>query len=352
MPHDALYARLAALVETYGVSGSEAPVALEVERQLGAAGFAPSALQSDALGNRWLQLGPDGPPERLLVAHLDEIGLRIASIRPDGLCRLVPCGGIDPQLWEGTPVLVHTADGPITGCIAPVSLHVTQRQGLGPKQRLEIHDLLLDLGCTTRTEVADLGVALLDSVTWPKAARRVGPAGALIQARSLDDRFGCAALIECAVALRASPPAVPTVLAWAVQEELGLRGARALARRFPACREVIAVDSYTVAATARDNAQFAAATLGGGPVLRCFDNTTLVPDAARRALLDKGRELGHALQYGYMPGGNDASTFEDSGAAVFGLGVALAHSHSAVERIHLNDLAGLCALLAAWCKRD
>ena len=110
------------------------------------------------------------------------------------------------------------------------------------------------------------------------------------------------------------------------------------------------MDSYTIASTPRDNQQFAACTLGGGPVLRCLDNTTIVPDETRRALLGKAAELGFDLQYGYMPGGNDASMFEDSGAVVFGLGVALAYSHSAVERVHLGDLAGLCELLAQWCQ--
>jgi putative aminopeptidase FrvX len=145
---------------------------------------------------------------------------------------------------------------------------------------------------------------------------------------------------------------VPTVLAWAVQEEVGLRGAAALARRFPHCREVIAVDSYTVSATPRDNQQFAAAQLGGGPVLRCFDATTVVPDHTRRALLAKAAGLGCPLQYGYMPGGNDASVFEAMGAQVFGLGVCLEYSHSAVERIHLGDLEQLAALLTAWCSKQ
>ena len=190
MPHDELFGRLRALVETHGVSGSETAVAAEVQRQLVAAGFPSDALQSDTLGSRWLALGPDGEPQRLLVAHLDEIGLRISSIRPDGLCRVVPIGGIDPQLWEGTAVVVHTEGGgqrrpphQVPGCIAPVSLHVTQRQGLGPKHRLEIHELLLDLGCTSAQEVAGLGVALLDSVnvaeaSYPCRAGRLAGAGA------------------------------------------------------------------------------------------------------------------------------------------------------------------------------
>jgi putative aminopeptidase FrvX len=352
MAHEALFERLAALVGAYSVSGNEGAVADAVAAQLAAAGFDPAALEADALGNRWLRCGPEGEPRRLLVAHLDEIGLRITGIRPDGLCRVAPVGGIDPQLWEGTAVLVHTADGtPVPGCIAPVSLHVTQRQGLGPKARLEITDLLLDVGCQSAAEVAALGIGLLDSVTWPKRLTRVGPDGLVVQGRSLDDRFGCTALIECAMALRSGAgAAVPTVLAWAVQEEVGLRGAAALARRFAHCAEVIAVDSYTVAATPRDNQQFAACTLGGGPVLRCLDATTVVPDILRRSLLEKASGLGCGLQVGYMPGGNDASQFEASGARVFALGVPLAYSHSAVERIHLDDLAQLSELLAAWCR--
>jgi putative aminopeptidase FrvX len=349
MTRDGLYDRLAALAQIYGVSGNEAAVAAEVRRQLAAGGIDPARLASDQLGNHWLHCGPAGEPQRLLVAHLDEIGLRITSMRPDGLCRVVPIGGIDPQLWEGVAVLVHTAAGPVPGCIAPVSLHVTQRQGLGPKARLEITDLLLDLGCSSAGEVAGLGVALLDSVTYMKQPQRVGPGGQLVQARSLDDRFGCTALVEVALALQAAPPEVPTVLAWVVQEEVGLRGSAVLAQRFAQCAEVIAVDSYTIAATPRDNQQFAAARLGGGPVLRCFDATTLVPDSMRRALLDKTAALGCDVQYGYMPGGNDASVFEAGGAGVLGFGVPLTYSHSAVERIHLGDLAGLCALLIAWC---
>jgi putative aminopeptidase FrvX len=351
MAYESLFERLAALANTYGVSGNEGAVAAEVRGQLAAAGIAEERWESDRLGSQWLRFGPAGEPERLLIAHLDEIGLRISGIRADGLCRVVPIGGIDAQLWEGTAVLVHVADGQLVpGCIAPVSLHVTHRQGLGPKTRLEAHELLLDVAAGSAQEVAAMGIRLLDSVTWPKRLQRMGPEGAISQGRSLDDRFGCTALIECAIALEAAAPPVPTVLAWVVQEEVGLRGAAALAQRFAQCREVIAVDSFTVANSPRDNPQFYAGGLGDGAALRCHDATTLMPDSTRRAWLDKAAGLGFPkLQYGYMAGGNDASVFETSGASVIGLGVPLAYSHSAVEQIHLGDLQQLCELLAVWC---
>jgi putative aminopeptidase FrvX len=342
-------AQLTALIEAAGVSGSEGPVAAVVERELQRAGYAERAIESDYLGNRWVRLGPAGETQRLLVAHMDEIGLRVTAVRPDGICRVVAVGGIDAQLWEGTPVVVHTAAGPVGGCIAPVSLHVTGRSNMGPSGRLKIEELLLDLGTASEQATRDLGVDVLDYVTWPK---RLTPlAGELVQGRSLDDRFGCCALLQLAARLRENGPAVPTVLAWAVQEEVGLRGARALARRFPLCREVIAVDSYTVGNGPRDNKQFDSVRLGGGPAIRSFDATTLMPEAARRAALALAAEMGAPLQYGFMQGGNDASVFEDSGAVVLGLGVPLAYSHSAVERIHLGDLAGLIDLLDGWCHR-
>jgi putative aminopeptidase FrvX len=341
------------LIEAPGVSGSEERVAAAVESELQRIGYSAGQIERDYLGNRWVRIAArDGGAtssaevQRLLVAHMDEIGLRVTAIRPDGICRVVAVGGIDPQLWEGTPVVVHAQGAEVPGCIAPVSLHVTQRSNMVPAGRLKIEELLLDLGTTSGAETRALGIDILDSVTWPKQLTPL--AGNFVQGRSLDDRFGCTALIALAERLLETPP-VPTVLAWAVQEELGLRGARALALRFPYCREVIAVDSFTVGSGPRDNKQFDSVRLGGGPAIRSFDATTMMPEASFREALARAEQLGVPLQYGFMQGGNDASVFEANGARVLGLGVPLAYSHSNVERIHMGDLAQLVELLIGWC---
>jgi putative aminopeptidase FrvX len=342
-----LFTTLSELVLTPGVSGDEWRVADVIERQLLAAGFAADEIHSDYIGNRWVQLGPPGEPQRLLVAHMDEIGQRIASIRADGCCTLQPIGGSDPQLWEGTPVVVHTPGGTVPGCIAPVSHHTTFSQGLAAKERLAQRDLLLDLGANSPEDVAALGISLLDPVTWTKAISVC--ANDVIQARSLDDRFGCCALLLGAAQLRQQPPSVPTVIAWSTQEEVGLRGARVLAHRFSKCSEVIAIDSFCTGAGPRDSKQWVSAELGHGPVLRSWDLTTLVPDMVRRELLNKAYGLGVELQYGYMSGGNDASQFEFTDACVFGLSVCVQYSHTNAERINLKDLAQLTSLIVAWC---
>lgn len=342
-----VFTTLSELVLAPGVSGAEQAVAEVIERQLQAAGYSLPEIESDRLGNRWLRLGAAGEPRRMLVAHMDEIGQRIASIRPDGCCTLQPVGGSDPQLWEGTPVVVHAQTGPVPACIVPVSHHVTFGQGYAAKERLAQRDLLLDAGARSMEDALQLGLRLLDPVTWPKTITRL-PHG-VVQARSLDDRFGCAALVMAAQQLRQQPPPVPTVIAWSVQEEVGLRGGRALAERFKQCTEVIAIDSFCVGAGPRDSKQWVSASLGAGPVLRSWDSTTLVPDAVRASLLDKAAGLDCPLQYGYMAGGNDASMAEYTGARVFGLSVCVQYSHTNSERIHLGDLARLAGLITAWC---
>src|SRR2546422_9995754 len=74
---------LAALVETYGVSGAEGPVREAVKRLL------PTWARSstDTAGNLWVRVG-QGHPVVVIVAHMDEIGFRVTGIRDAGALEL------------------------------------------------------------------------------------------------------------------------------------------------------------------------------------------------------------------------------------------------------------------------
>ncbi len=347
MAQNEVQACLAALVETPGVSGSEDRVAALISDMLVDAGYSREDIQRDEIGNLWIPLGPDDSPvERILVAHMDELGLRVASIRPDGYCHLAPVGGLDPQLWEGTKVLVHSGNGSVPGCIAPVSHHISYQSVYQDRRRIGAADLVLDVGANSADAVRAMGIQLLDPVTWDKQLTAIE--GGIVQGRSLDDRFGCCALVMLAKALAGHPPAIGTVLAWSVQEEVGLKGAEALAKTFPDVREAVAVDSFTVGAGPRDVKTFEAVKLGEGAVLRSWDSRMLVPDTVRDRLLKKAAALGHQLQVGFMPGGNDSAPFISGRTRRYCFSVPLMYSHSQVERISLQDLDRLIALLTDW----
>src|SRR5437667_4414017 len=109
---------LSQLVESYGVSGSEAPVRETVKRLL------PSwvTTETDTAGNLWARVGPKaGGPPVVFVAHLDEIGFRVTGggIRDDGTLELELRGGFFTSLFEGQPALAHTDKGDVPGVFLP-----------------------------------------------------------------------------------------------------------------------------------------------------------------------------------------------------------------------------------------
>ena len=167
---------LSQLVESYGVSGSEAPVRATVQRLL------PSwaKTETDSAGNLWVKLGQGGDPV-VIVAHLDEIGFRVDTINADGTLTLRNRGGFILSLWEGKPALIHTDGKDIPGIFLPRDTGLTRR--VPPPLRVSV-------GATTRAGAESLGVKVGQTITMPKQYVRL--AGTRATGRSFDDRMGCA----------------------------------------------------------------------------------------------------------------------------------------------------------------
>src|SRR3989475_10893392 len=105
---------LSALVESYGVSGAEGPVRETVKRLLPAW----ARPETDSAGNLWVRLG-QGDPLVVFVAHLDEIGFTVDSIRDDRSLVLRTRGGFFSPLFEGQTALVPSARGDVAGIFPP-----------------------------------------------------------------------------------------------------------------------------------------------------------------------------------------------------------------------------------------
>src|SRR3989442_2111760 len=168
---------LAALVETYGVSGAEGPVREAVKRLLPT--WAVSS--TDTAGNLWVRVG-QGNPAVVIVAHLDEIGFRVTGIRDDGTLELENRGGFFPSLFEAKPALVHTDKGDVAGGFLPRDSGFTRRTP---------PPLPVDVGAKSRAGAMARGVSPRATVTMPKPYVRLSCTRAT--GRSFDDRVGSAA---------------------------------------------------------------------------------------------------------------------------------------------------------------
>ncbi|HWB42828.1 MAG TPA: hypothetical protein VG500_16315, partial [Gemmatimonadales bacterium] len=261
---------LKTLVESYGVSGTEAPVRDAVRRLL------PSWARprADSAGNLWVTAGR-GEPTVVFVAHLDEVGFRVTGIGEDGILEVVRQGGIFPRLWAGRPALVHHGGTtPVPGVFQPLETSTGSPDSLPASS--DTLPLRVDVGASSRPQVEAMGIGIGATVTSPKEYVRL--AGERATARSFDDRVGSAAQV---MAVRRLDPAGlkhSVIFLWSVREEIGLEGARVAARALGLrAARVHAVDTFVSADSPLEPGNFGVAPLGEGPVARALDNSSVTP---------------------------------------------------------------------------
>jgi putative aminopeptidase FrvX len=323
---------LSALVESYGVSGAEAPVRATVQRLLPAW----AKTETDTAGNLWVKLGQGDNPV-VIVAHLDEIGFRIDTINADGTLMLRNRGGFILSLFEGEPALIHTGSADIAGIFLPRDSGFTRH--LPPPLKVSV-------GAATRAGAESLGVKVGQTITMPKQYVRL--AGTRATGRSFDDRMGCASLILALRRLDRAKLKHAVVFVFSTREEIGLEGAGAVAHQLgTGTRRVHAIDTFVSADSPLELQNFAVAKLGAGAVARALDNSSITPPAYVDSLAQLARARGIALQIGTTNGGNDGSMFTPFGVVDVPMGWPLRYSHSPAEVVDLKDLVSLADLVRA-----
>ncbi len=329
--------RLKRLCSLDGVSGREEAVREYILDQL-AASPAEMKITVDPLGSVIAQVAGRRRAARtvMFAAHMDEVGLIVTGITGEGYLRFAPVGGLDPAVVYGRRVTVNGRPGVIAGR----AFHQCSEEERG--KAVPLDKLLIDLGARDREEAEKLArpgdTAVFDSGF-------VKLEGGLIKARALDDRAGCALLLG----LVDEAPAYDLTLAFTVQEEVGLRGAKAAA--YTAAPDVaVAVDSTTAADIAGVPEEKQVCRVGGGPVVSFMDRCTLYdrPLYKRiRALAD--RDGIPTQTKTVIAGGNDAGAIHLSRGGVRTAAVSLPcryiHSPSCV--LSKKDLTAAAALLGA-----
>jgi len=348
-----------ALTEAYGASGHEEAVRKVVINRLPL--WAQKQVTTDAAGNLVLYIGAEKKDTKTariaFVAHMDEIGYEVKKIEEDGRLQVEVLGGGYPQYFLGHVVLVHKKDGTSAGGILELPNGWDKAGFEFPSSMRSMDDPAhMYVGTKAKDETEKLGIAVGDYVTIPKKYRQL--LGTRANARSFDDRVGCAALVRAVHALGEDAPHLDgrdVTFVWSTEEEVGLKGAAAFAEQ--AAKEgrtpdfVFAIDTFVSSDAPLESKRFGDAEIGKGFVVRAADNSNIVPlqYVDRVVELAKGNNI--PVQYGVTGGGNDGAVFTRFGSVDIALGWPLRYSHSPAEVIDTRDLDALGKIVELLAKQ-
>ena len=302
--------------------------------------------EADALGNLIaFKKGRKTPAQkRMLCAHMDEVGFVVTFVTDEGLLKFAPAGGADPRVVFSGRVLV--GDG-VPGVIAAKAVHMVS--AADRSKAPELDDLYIDIGVQSKEEALNR-ISLFAPVVFDSDFVSFGDG--LIKAKALDDRVGCALLVD--LICSEEPLLYDTWFAFTVQEEVGLRGAKAAA--YGVNPDIAIVVEATTAADIHgvsDHRQVC--ELEKGPVISFMDNRTIYD----KKLYDEAFAAAEANGISVQPkravaGGNDAGAIHISRWGVRTLSVSLPcrYLHSPVCVISEKDLEDTRQLLSVLLRKE
>lgn len=195
-----------------------------------------------------------------------------------------------------------------------------------------------------------MGIGVGDPVAL-RAPLELGP-GRRVTSKALDDRMGCAVLLELARRWQRRQPAGDVCFTFTVQEEVGLRGAQ-VAAAVVRPDYAVAVDTMPSGDTPDVPAQEVPVRIGGGPALILASGNSgrgslaqpTVVTALRRAAAAAAVDLQPTLLLDH--GTNDASAIHlvGTGVPAAALAIGRRYAHSAAERADLADADATVSVL-------
>lgn len=316
------------LTEAYGPPGYEQAVRDIIHNQV-----TPLAdsVEVDSLGNlHVLKKGNGDGLKIMLAAHMDEIGLMVSHIDDKGFARLTALGGVRPETMVGNRALFTN------GALGVINVeNWLLHDGLDRSHR----KLYLDFGAKNKQEVP---VRIGDVAGFQRPFVDLGEA---LVAKSMDDRIGCAILIETLRQLEQTPHEVYFV--FTVQEEVGTRGATTAAYKIHP-DVAIALD-VTDSGDVPERKYFEV-KMGQGPAIKIMDSGMLAHPGLKRWMVETA--IQHKIPYQMEIltfGTTDARAMQvaHEGSAAGAISIPCRHVHTPSEMVSFSDVQNAIKLLLA-----
>lgn len=323
-----------------GISGHEHKIRAYMENVM--LKYTDFEVVKDRLGGIYAYKKSTNPNAKtlLIAGHMDEVGLMVKQIRSNGAIELLPIGGLSGDVFISQVMFIYTKDGKkIPGVIGSIPPHLKQ------SNNVDIANLLLDIGSTSKEETLSYGIQLGDMVLFDTPYIETINKKRWI-AKAIDNRFGCGLALEAIEHFSGKTFDYHLVIGATTQEEVGLRGAEIATNLFKPDM-FIALDCSPLNDIHDKDSM---SKLGNGFLLRIYDPKNIMLFPLKEYF--KGLALDHNIKYQeYISmGGTDAAKAIDmhEGIPSTTIGLPARYIHSSAAIADLFDLGEARKMLYAF----
>jgi endoglucanase len=328
------------LTTTAGISGQEIPIRTIMENEMKGS----AEILKDKMGSiHFLYKGSSSNPKLLFLAHQDEIGFIVADITESGLIKMQAIGGWNAQTLMASPVeIINQNREKVFGIIGSVPVHFIKGNNL----QIELEDLFVDIGATSKEEVENKYLVHLGAAIVPVTNFYYNHKNKRIFSKAFDDRIGIAAIIELGNFLVGQNHPNWIYCSGSVQEEVGTRGAKTIANYTDA--DVAIIVEGAPADDVPGIGSLPQTALGKGVHVRIYDPGMLIHQELRKYICRIAEEYSIPYQLAVRRrGGTDGMQIHTANygipTVVLGVPVRYAHSHNCL--ISLDDYENVVIFL-------
>ena len=300
-----------------------------------------------AVATRYSKTGNLRNPDSLNVvieAHCDEIAWIVTHIEDEGYIRVKRHGGSDNMIAPSKDVIIHTHTGlKIPGVFGWPAIH-TRKSYVeeGPDQ----HELWLDVGMESKEDVLSSEIEVGCLVTFNDPLREMGDYWV---GRSLDNKIGGYIIAEVARRIHVEKINLPfnLVVVNSVQEEVGLYGAKMIAKKLNASLALVHDVCHNTNTPRIDKAKDGDTKGGNGP---CVEYTAQNHRKINAKLREVAKDNDIPLQLTVGSYGNDTMAFFLENIPTAILATPLKYMHTTVEMAHKKDVQSAIDLYVEFLK--
>lgn len=297
-------------------------------------------VRTDAMGNVIAIKKGNGDKKVMLAAHMDEISFIVTHIDDEGFIRFHCLGGFDPKTHTAQRVIIHGKKD-IIGVMGTKPIHVME-----PEERSKVmksKEYFIDTGM--KADELRKYVNVGDPITRERALIEMGD---MVNSKSLDNRISVFIVIEALRALRDQTVPNDVYAVFTVQEEVGLRGATAVAS---GVNPDFAINlDVTIAYDLPGAAPHEYVTrMGEGTAVKVLDGMSICDYRMVSFMKETATKNDIKFQLEVLPmGGTDTAGIQrhsQGGSIAGGISIPCRYLHQSIEMVHKEDVQNSILLL-------